>query len=271
MKQRTLVFVNSIAAVRRLVPFLQNLKIPALALHSEMPQKARLRSIERFSSPSPPTSVLVATDVAARGLDIPEVHLILHYHVPHSADMYIHRSGRTARAEETGASILLCSPEEIQGVRRLIAKVHVRATSQKKDQSLSTMELDPKITTRIKPRVTLSKKITDATLAKEKHSQEYNWLRNAAEELGVDYDSDEFANQKGRGGGRKKREKEARSLTKEEINSLKYQLKEELEKRVNVGVSERYITSGGLDVDSLLEEKEQGSFLGKREILDLEV
>ncbi len=79
-----------------------------------MPQKSRLRSIERFSNPSSP-SILIATDVAARGLDVPSVQLVVHYHLPRAADMYVHRSGRTARAEKSGSSILLCAPEEVQG------------------------------------------------------------------------------------------------------------------------------------------------------------
>jgi len=67
-----------------------------------MIQKARMRSIERFSSPKSKGSVLVATDVAARGLDIGGVQLVIHYHLPRTADMYVHRSGRTARAEASG-------------------------------------------------------------------------------------------------------------------------------------------------------------------------
>ena len=78
---------------------LQNLNLPAHALHSQMAQKARMRSIERFSSPKATGSILVATDVAARGLDIGGVQLVIHYHLPRAADMYVHRSGRTARAE----------------------------------------------------------------------------------------------------------------------------------------------------------------------------
>ena len=98
--KRTLIFTNSISAVRRLASLLQNLTLPSLALHSTMPQKARLRSVERFTTSA--GSILVATDVAARGLDIKGIELIIHYHVPRSADMYVHRSGRTARAEASG-------------------------------------------------------------------------------------------------------------------------------------------------------------------------
>ena len=185
--------------------------------------------------------------------------------------MYVHRSGRTARAQKPGSSVLLCAPEEVQGVRRLVAKMHARNASTNghngKHPYLKTIELDRRIIARLKSRVTLSKKIADASLAKEKKGHDDNWLRTAAHDLGVDFDSDEFAadqgTQKGKGQGRRKREKEARGLSKNELATLKAQLIEQLKNRVNVGVSERYLTAGGLDVDELLEEKEQGQFLGR--------
>lgn len=236
-----------------------------------MPQKARLRSIERFSSPNSPFPILIATDVAARGLDIPSVQLIIHYHLPRAADMYVHRSGRTARAESSGSSILLCAPEEVLGVRRLVAKVHARNVSieanEQKKYYIRTIEIDRQIVARLKPRVVLSKKLSDASLAKEKKGHEENWLRTAAEDLGVDYDSEEFAagegSMRGRGQGRKNAEKEARSLTKGQMGALRAELKQMLSQRVNVGVSERYLTAGGVDIDELLSEERSSAFLGK--------
>ena len=238
-----------------------------------MPQKARLRAVERFSSVSAPSAILVATDVAARGLDIPSVQLVLHYHVPRAADVYIHRSGRTARAGSSGSSILLCAPEEAQGVKRLVAKVHAQTAvdfiEDSKKKFIQTIELDRRIVSRVKSRVALGKKIADASLAKEKHGHEDHWLKTAAEDLGVDYDSDEFAGvqgaQKGRGKAKNAKQKEARALSKDELAALRAQLRDELKTRVNVGVSELYLTAGGIDVDALLAEKEQGQFLGKIE------
>lgn len=258
---RTLVFTNSISSVRRLAQFLQHLGIPALALHSNMEQKARLRSVERFASAASNSgSVLVATDVAARGLDIKGIDFVIHYHVPRAADMYVHRSGRTARAGALGKSVLICAPDEVIGVARLVSKVHVDAQSTKvvKRNPLESLELDRRIVSRVKPRVALAKRITESALAKEKISAEDNWLRNAAEELGVDYDSEEFEQQgvkakgRGRGGGRSKQEKKAGSVTKAEMAGMKAELKEMLSKRINIGVSERYITAGRVDIDALL-------------------
>ncbi|PTB65525.1 DEAD-domain-containing protein [Trichoderma citrinoviride] len=266
--RRTLVFTNSISAVRRLTPLLQNLGLSALPLHSQMIQKARLRSIERFAAAK--NSILVATDVAARGLDIKEVDQVLHYHVPRQADTYIHRSGRTARGDRSGVSVILCSPEEVLPTRRLASKVHAEREGGggvKREHFIETLSIDRKIASRLKTRVDLAKRIADAVLAKEKGHSEDTWLRNAAEELGVDYDSEEFegggpGNWGGRGGGRKKKEKEARQLSKAEMGALRAQLREELSRRVNLGVSEKYITGGRVDIAALLREKEKGSVGG---------
>lgn len=286
--QRVLVFTNSIAAVRRLVPLLQNLNLPALALHSQMAQKARLRSLERFSEKKGEDennkvkgAILVATDVAARGLDIPAVNLVLHYHAPRAADAYIHRSGRTARSGLSGTSIMMCSPDEVLPVRRLVAKVHARKEKRKAakktatggddddsdaNEGLRTVDLDRRIVNKLKPRLSLAKKIADAGLAKEKTHTEDNWLKTMAEEAGLEYDADEFAEGgggggKGRGGGRVKKQREQSQTDKAEVGRWRAELREELGKRVNVGVSERYLTSGGVDVDRLL-RGEGEEFLG---------
>jgi ATP-dependent RNA helicase DDX24/MAK5 len=267
-KKRALIFTNSISAVRRITPFLQNLALPALPLHSSMAQKARLRSIERFKER--PGSILVATDVAARGLDIPKVELVIHYHLPRAADTYVHRSGRTARAEASGSSILICAPEEVGGVRRLIAKVHARADEAPKSKKtayfIRTLDIDRRIVSRLKPRATLSKKLADTVIAKEKKHSEDDVMRQGAEDLGVDYDSEEFEKEargkKGRGTGRKKKEKEASEMTKGEQQALRRELKALLSERINTGVSARYLTSGGIDVEALMAGEGNMEFLG---------
>ena len=271
---RTLIFANSISAVRRLTPFLQNLNLSTLALHSGMPQKARLRSVERFTqAANASSSILVATDVAARGLDIPNVQLVIHYHLPRAADTYVHRSGRTARAGQPGSAILICAPEEVAGVRRLVAKVHAQSTlpssgeddAKRQGYYIRTLDLDRRIVSRVKPRATLAKKIADTGIAKEKQHKEDGFMRAAAEELGVEYDSEEFDDSKGkrgRGSGRKKKEREAAGLSKAEVGAMRAQLRVLLKQRVNVGVSERYLTSGGVDVEELLRQQDAPASAG---------
>lgn len=164
----------------------------------------------------------------------------------------------------------MCAPEEVVGMRRLVAKVHaqnaVAGGGNKSRYYVRSLDIDRKVVARLKPRVTLAKKIADSALAKEKKGHDDEWVRAAAEELGVDYDSEEFENaggmRKGRGTGRKLKEKEARGLTKAELGALKAELKSLLAQRVNVGVSEKYLTAGTVDVNGLLEGA-QGNFLGQ--------
>jgi ATP-dependent RNA helicase DDX24/MAK5 len=264
-RAKILVFTNSISSVRRLTPLLQNLNLPVSALHSSMPQKARLRSVERFSEPRSGGTIMIATDVAARGLDIQNIDLILHYHVPRTADMYIHRSGRTARAENAGESILLCSPDEVAGVTKLIAQIHSKASG----DHLEPIEVDRQLVARLLPRLTLSQKITEAALAREKGGSQDEWLRTAAEELGVDFDSDEFAaegakHSRGRGSTKRAKQKEAGAVPKAEVSKWRSQLKDLLSKHVNLGISERYLAGGAVDVDALLNAREKTEFLHSR-------
>jgi ATP-dependent RNA helicase DDX24/MAK5 len=240
-----------------------------------------MRSLERFrgtsqqgSKTSKSAAVLVATDVAARGLDIRDVDLIVHYHVPRSADAYVHRSGRTARAEKTGMSVLLCSPDEVTPTRRLVAKVHAtalaRATKNATDSSgkseqkrkteggffIQKIDLDRTFVARFRERVSVAKNLADANLAKEKGRSEDKQLRQAAEDLGIDYDSEEMEQAdrrwRGRGGGRKQKQQELEGLTKREMDVLKSKLKHLLGERINLGVSGRYIASGQVAVSKLV-------------------
>ena len=135
-----MIFLSAIDGIRRLLPLLQTLKFDCVALHSNMQQKSRLKSLERsvqislftrlyealifLRFRSSPSCILLATDVAARGLDIPKVDHVLHFQPPRTADAYIHRSGRTARAGKDGLSLVLCAPEEKSLFRALLKKLN---------------------------------------------------------------------------------------------------------------------------------------------------
>jgi ATP-dependent RNA helicase DDX24/MAK5 len=162
-------------------------------------------------------------------------------------------------------------------MRRLVAKVHAKnalvAGGKKSQYYMRSLDLDRRVIARLKPRVTLAKKIADSALAKEKKGHEDDWMKTAAEELGVDYDSDEFeaagGGRKGRGTGRRLKEKEARALTKSELSDLRGELKSLLAQRVNVGVSERYLTAGTVNINELLKGI-KGDFLGKVDGIGME-
>lgn len=273
---RILVFTNSISSVKRLVGLLQILSLPETSvspLHSNMAQKARLRSLEHFSGTSSKTrtsqmAVLVATDVAARGLDIRGITTIVHYHVPRTADTYVHRSGRTARIQTSGSSILLCSPEEIAAVTRLIAQIHKTSVRGNIDigKIVDRMYLPPDLTRQLEGRISLAQKIAESTQATEKVHSEQNWLKNAAEELGVDYDSEEFeeAGRRGRRGRGKGKERKQKKVAEQENKASKLaewraKLKQDLQGRVDFGDGVRqrrkYLAGGSIDVDKLLRER----------------
>lgn len=100
------------------------LTIPCEALHGDMSQADRERKLNNFRKGK--YSVLVATDVAARGLDIPNVDLVLHYELPNDTESFLHRSGRTARAGQKGTTIAMFTAQETGRLRRTIKDVGVK-------------------------------------------------------------------------------------------------------------------------------------------------
>jgi ATP-dependent RNA helicase DeaD len=93
--------------------------IPAEAIHGDLDQNARERVLGRFRANQ--LKVLVATDVAARGLDIDDISHVFNYHLPDDAEVYIHRIGRTGRAGKSGVAITLLSPREKRRLREVEA------------------------------------------------------------------------------------------------------------------------------------------------------
>lgn len=106
----TLVFCNHRESVERVGKYLQSQKLPCGVFHGGMEQEDRERSLYKFRNGS--CHVLISTDLAARGLDIPDIDNIVHYHLPIQEDGYIHRNGRTARWEAEGNSYIIMHSEE---------------------------------------------------------------------------------------------------------------------------------------------------------------
>ena len=107
----TLVFCNYRESVERVTGYLQAKKFPCDMFHGGMEQPDRERALYKFRNGS--CAVLISTDLAARGLDIPEIENVVHYHLPVNEDGYIHRNGRTARWEAEGNSYILLHQEEM--------------------------------------------------------------------------------------------------------------------------------------------------------------
>jgi ATP-dependent RNA helicase RhlE len=109
-KKQVLVFTSSVHRADSVVHKLQMNGIVAIALHSQKSQGARTNAIKLFKSGS--AKVMVATDLASRGIDIPELPLVINYELPRSPKDFIHRIGRTGRAGATGEAISLISTDE---------------------------------------------------------------------------------------------------------------------------------------------------------------
>lgn len=108
--RRSLVFVNYRESVERVFRHLAQEGIACEMFHGGMEQKDRERALYKFSNGS--CNVFVSTDLASRGLDIPCVDCVVHYHLPLNEDAYIHRNGRTARWDAQGSAFVVLGPEE---------------------------------------------------------------------------------------------------------------------------------------------------------------
>ena len=106
----TIVFCNHREAVERTSKLLSEKGIYNEFYHGGMEQQQRDSALSKFRNGT--TNVLVTTDLASRGLDIANIRYIVHYHLPHTEDAFIHRNGRTARMEASGTAILMLSEEE---------------------------------------------------------------------------------------------------------------------------------------------------------------
>ncbi len=124
-----LVFVRTKRRADRLVRDLQHAQVSAGVIHGNRSQSQRVHALESFRSGN--HRVLVATDIAARGVDVEGVSHVINFDVPHEPETYVHRVGRTARAQRRGEAITLIAPEEAQDfsrIERLLGETIPRAT-----------------------------------------------------------------------------------------------------------------------------------------------
>jgi ATP-dependent RNA helicase DDX24/MAK5 len=145
-----------------------------------MQQRQRLKNFDRFSSSS--TGLLLASDVAARGLDFPDVHHVIHYHVPRNSELYIHRSGRTARAKREGLSVILIGPEEMTSYRNICKTLN--------RDDIPTFPMDTMYLQAIRKRVSVARRIESALHKRKKRQRDSDWLRSSAQAMELELDRD---------------------------------------------------------------------------------
>ncbi|KAI3631965.1 hypothetical protein MIR68_009801 [Amoeboaphelidium protococcarum] len=247
-KVKTIIFVNSIDGIRRLNPILTLLQIKCNVIHSGMDQRRRLISIDKFKRTC---GVLLASDVAARGLDIPNVDHVIHYQVPQTTDLYVHRSGRTARAANDGLSLLLCGPEETPQLKMINCFVN------EQQRSIEDFSIDLSTVAKLKQRVKLAVDIDKAShqITKQKHDDD--WIRKAAVDLDVeldeDYHGDLFKGGLDSNGSQISIKQQVRK--EREIAAKRAELKQLLSQNIlGGGLQKKFIASGGkVDQQLILE------------------
>jgi superfamily II DNA/RNA helicase len=124
---RTLIFVRTKHGADRLAKQLTRLGVPSGAVHGNLRQSQRVRALDAFSSGR--SRVLVATDVAARGLHIDDLDLVVHFDPANDQKDYLHRSGRTARAGASGTVLSFVEPRQVDGMARLHRVAAIEHTS----------------------------------------------------------------------------------------------------------------------------------------------
>ncbi|MFH1789225.1 MAG: DEAD/DEAH box helicase [Candidatus Altiarchaeota archaeon] len=119
---RTLIFARTKHMADRVALSLSNANIPAQAIHGNKSQNARTHALKSFRTGGTP--VLVATDIAARGIDVDNISHVINYEIPDEPESYVHRIGRTARAGASGTAISLCEAQERDCLRNIERLIH---------------------------------------------------------------------------------------------------------------------------------------------------
>ncbi|SEM37468.1 ATP-dependent RNA helicase RhlE [Syntrophus gentianae] len=117
LDSKILVFVRTRVRAERVARAMERVGITAITLHGEKDQEERSRVMNRFKAGE--TNLLIATDVSARGIDIPEINYVINYDLPDKAENYVHRVGRTGRGTRKGVALSFCSTEEEERLKEI--------------------------------------------------------------------------------------------------------------------------------------------------------
>ncbi|MGA9658827.1 MAG: DEAD/DEAH box helicase [Asticcacaulis sp.] len=137
---RTLVFTRTKRSADKVAAYLQAGGIDAAAIHGDKSQGQRERALQAFKAGK--VRALVATDIAARGIDVDNVSHVINYELPNVSEAYVHRIGRTARAGKTGISISFCSDDErkmLKDIERM-TRQRIPSFDRRKDQALKLLD-----------------------------------------------------------------------------------------------------------------------------------
>lgn len=135
VEKSLIIFCNRASTTQYLHHLLRLLDHRVVSLHSKLPQRERTSNLERFRAKV--ARILVATDVASRGLDIPEVSLVINYDIPQEADDYIHRVGRTARAGRRGDCVSFVGQRDVERIHNIEERVGGKQMEEWKEEGVN--------------------------------------------------------------------------------------------------------------------------------------
>lgn len=224
---KTIIFVNSISCIRRLYSILSILSYPVYQLHASMKQKQRLKFLDRYKSGT--NNIIISTDVAARGLDIHDIKYVIHYQLCRTAEIYVHRSGRTARANSDGTSVALIS-ESDQLMLHKLTSLHNR--------TIHDVHIDSHIFNQCVQRINLTKQIDQLqhSISHRQHSKQWRNKQSTELELVIDSDAsdtDELVNE----------QQHTNKQTDMKIHVLKQQLSAMLQQQVHPAMKRKFHTA----------------------------
>lgn len=182
---KSIVFVNAISNIKRILPLMVLLRVPAFGMHANMEQHHRMKNLEKFKEST--NGVLITTDVMARGVDIPQVDHVIHYSIPTSAEIFVHRSGRTARAFAKGLSIHVVDPEDR---RHYTSIMH---TLGRTDDDVPDFPVEMQLYAACKKRVKLAVDLDKLSHDEQKKQADAAWLKARAADLDTDIPDDMYS------------------------------------------------------------------------------
>jgi len=245
----SLVFCNSIAGVKRVGETLKTLGLPVRTLHAQMQQKARLNALESLKSTNS-RSIVVASDVAARGLDISSVANVVHYDVAREIDTFVHRAGRTARGvgeKAVGSSISLVSSSEEKNHEKICQAIN-------RTKHFQEVIIDGRLMSAAQKRANLAAKIVQFDDAELKARKQNQWFTDAANEADLDLDETLLSGGIMVDGNRKERQQGV------EANQAKQELKKLLATPMRTQSYGKFLSGAGL-INAIKIEKEVKPFV----------
>ena len=175
--KRTIVFVNAISYVYRLASLLPlcfpNCKV--VGIHSNLRQKDRLKKLDQFKAGT--NCIMVATDIAARGLDLPQVDSVVHLQPPRTPESLIHRSGRTARANRSGVCVMIVTPSQVSEWKK-----SVRLALNKDIEEIDVLDVVSMDIRRVREIQKLANEIEGKSHKEQRESKDRAWTKKICQE-----------------------------------------------------------------------------------------